>query len=156
MTAEYPRLLAFARACSGSWAEAEDLTQEAFLAAYRGWSEISLYEQPAAFLRRVVANQAISGRRRRSRDQRLRVRLASRRQPEAEPTLADPTFWRAVGGLPARQRHVVALRHLEDASVAGIAEVLGIAEGTVRAHLHAAHHALAAELDVTLMEEEHE
>ncbi len=39
---------------------------------------------------------------------------------------------RALAALPARQRAVVALRHLEDMSIADVADALGMAEGTVK------------------------
>jgi DNA-directed RNA polymerase specialized sigma24 family protein len=43
---------------------------------------------------------------------------------------------------------VIALYYLEDQSVAQIAAVLGLAEGTVKSALHAGRQSLAAKLDV--------
>ena len=57
-------------------------------------------------------------------------------------------FWAAVRTLPRRQQAVVALHYLEDRSVADVAQVLGIAEGTVKAHLHKARAALADRLAI--------
>jgi RNA polymerase sigma-70 factor, ECF subfamily len=54
--------------------------------------------------------------------------------------------WRAVRALPRRQAQVIALRYVADASVAEIAETLGLAEGTVKAQLHRGRQALAARL----------
>ena len=145
MAREYGRVLAFARAITGGWAEAEDLTQEAFLAAYRRWADISTYERPDAFVRRVIANKQVSGLRRRVREVAAFQRL--RPVDVVETETADPTFWSAVSRLPVRQRQVVALHYLDDRSVTDIATVLAIAEGTVKAHLHAARHSLAAALE---------
>lgn len=151
VTQEYARVLAFARASTHGWTEAEDLTQEAFLAAFKRWSEVSRYERPDAFVRRVVANQSVSGVRRRVREAAALRRLDRASVIDTEG--ADPAFWAAVGRLPVRQRHVVALHYLEDRSVADIASVLEIAEGTVKAHLHAARHSLARTLGADLDEE---
>lgn len=49
-----------------------------------------------------------------------------------------------MAGLPQRQRQVVALRIFLDLDTAATADVLGIAEGTVTAHLHRAMTALRA------------
>ena len=56
------------------------------------------------------------------------------------------TVWRALGALSERQRAVVVLRYYADLSEAEIAETLGIAPGTVKAHAHAALAALGATL----------
>lgn len=48
--------------------------------------------------------------------------------------------------LPARQRQVVALRLFLDLDTAGTAQVLGIAPGTVQAHLGRAMAALRGDL----------
>lgn len=146
MSAEYPSVLAFARAVTGGWSEAEDVTQEGFLAAYQQWTEVGGYERPGAFVRRVVANKSVSRFRRRTREAAAIERLSP---PSAiESDVADPQFWAAVAALPVRQRHVVALYYLEDRSVAEVADILGRAEGTVKAHLAAARRNLAIRLDV--------
>jgi RNA polymerase sigma-70 factor (ECF subfamily) len=152
MAEEWGGALGFARAVTGSWSEAEDLTQEAFVAAYRKWSEVARYERPEAFLRRVIANQQVSGVRRQIR-KASRMHLAA--TPEVtESRLADPEFWDAIRQLPVRQRQVVALHYLDDRSVSDIALVLEVAEGTVKAHLHAARHALARLLGDEIEDEE--
>jgi RNA polymerase sigma-70 factor, ECF subfamily len=53
----------------------------------------------------------------------------------------------AVERLPARQREVVMLRITEDRSTAEAARILGCAEGTVKASLHAAIHKLQQMLE---------
>ena len=138
---EYARALAFARATSWSWSEAEDLTQEAFLAAFRKWEDVSGYERPAAFVRRVIANLQVSGVRRRVREESKRHLVVVEEAVDSD--LGDPDFWNAMEKLPVRQRQVVALHYVDDLSVADIAAVLEIAEGTVKAHLHAARQTLA-------------
>jgi RNA polymerase sigma-70 factor (ECF subfamily) len=52
----------------------------------------------------------------------------------------------ALRGLPTRQRQVIALRIFMDLDTARTAEVLGIAPGTVRAHLSRAIDALRHDL----------
>lgn len=149
---EFPAVVGLAYALSGSRAGAEDLAQEAFLAAHRNWSRISEYDKPEAWVRRVVANMSVSFIRRRvveAKGLARLARLASRREP-ALPELEaeDAEFWAAVRSLPKRQAQVVALHYLEDLPVTRIAEILDVAEGTVKAHLHAARGALAAKLDL--------
>jgi DNA-directed RNA polymerase specialized sigma24 family protein len=45
---DYGRLVALAYGLSGSRSAAEELAQEAFLAAHRRWNEIGAYADPAA------------------------------------------------------------------------------------------------------------
>jgi DNA-directed RNA polymerase specialized sigma24 family protein len=63
--AEFQAVSGLAHALSGSRLGAEDLAQEGFLAAYRRWDEIGNYENPSAWVRRVVANRSVSVMRRR-------------------------------------------------------------------------------------------
>lgn len=58
----------------------------------------------------------------------------------------DPMLAAAVRALPRQRRLVIFLRHFADMSYAEIAEVLGIAEGTVAATLSQAHRQLEAVL----------
>jgi DNA-directed RNA polymerase specialized sigma24 family protein len=59
---EYHSLVGLGFALTGSWPAAEDLAQEAFLAAHQAWQRISRYEQPGAWVRRVAANRPASRR----------------------------------------------------------------------------------------------
>jgi len=84
---EYPAVVGLAYALSGSRWGAEDLAQEAFLAAHRDWGRIGSYQQPAAWVRRVVANLAVSAFRRRVSETKALARIALGRG-EAVPDLA--------------------------------------------------------------------
>jgi hypothetical protein len=55
--AELPRLVALARALCGA-ALAEDVAQEAMLAAYRRWKHVRDLASPAEWVRRTCANVA--------------------------------------------------------------------------------------------------
>jgi RNA polymerase sigma-70 factor (ECF subfamily) len=150
---EYRRVLGLASALCGRRVLAEEVTQDAFVAALRHWERISGYDDPAAWVRRVACNLATSSFRRRAREMRALLTLTSRRIVADELEADDATFWEAVRALPPRQRQCIALRYLEDRSVAEIARVLHIAEATVRVHLHAGRSNLAARLDEELEEE---
>jgi RNA polymerase sigma-70 factor (ECF subfamily) len=140
-------LLALAYGLSGSRGAAEELVQEAFLAAHRRWERLCLYDDPGAWLRRVVVNRSVSGVRRRVAEARALARLGHRRTLPDELPARDEEVWRAVRALPGRQAQVVALHYLDDRSVAEVATILGCTDGTVKTHLHRARRALAAALD---------
>jgi len=128
---------------------AEELAQEAFLAAHRQWDKVSHYEQPRAFLRRVVVNAAVS-RRRAAAEARALARLVGGQRPAPAMLGTEATaFWRVVRALARRQAQVTALFYLEDRPIEEIAEVLGCAEATVKVHLHRARAALARQLDTS-------
>jgi RNA polymerase sigma-70 factor (ECF subfamily) len=141
-------------ALCGGLGQAEEVTQEAFARAFRDWDRISGYDDPGAWVRRVVANLAASAWRRRSSELRALTRLRARPVQVEGLHTADDEFWAAVRALPARQRQCVALHYLEDRPVAEIAGILGIAEATVRVHLHNGRAALAARLGEDLDDEE--
>jgi RNA polymerase sigma-70 factor (ECF subfamily) len=142
-------MVGLAYALSGSRWGAEDLAQEAFLAAHRDWGRVGAYQQPAAWVRRVVANLAVSAFRRRVAETKALARIALGRS-EAVPDLAaaDPEFWAAVRALPRRQAQVMALFYLEDRSIADVAGILDMTLGTVKRHLYDGRKALARRLRV--------
>jgi RNA polymerase sigma factor (sigma-70 family) len=145
--AELPRLVVLARALCGA-AVAEDVAQEAMLAAYRRWRHVSDLEHPEAWVRRTCGNLAVSQYRRKLVELRASTRLASRPQPPAlEP--ADDAFWAAVRRLPKRQAQAAALRYLYGLDVAEIARTLEITEGSVSQHLSRARARLVQELNLT-------
>lgn len=146
---EFPKMVTIAYALSGGRMAAEDLAQEAMIAAYRRWPEVGRLERPGGWARRVVLNLAASAYRRRKAEARALLRLAPLRgEPPAELSAESGEFWRAVRHLPKRQAQAVTLHYLEGASVAEIAEVLGCAESTVKVHLHRGRQALAKRLRV--------
>ena len=131
---EMPALVAFAGALSGS-ACAEDIAQEAMLAAFRRWDVVSKYDAPAAWVRRVCANRSVSTLRRRAAEARALLRVGYRRGDEQPISESHEMFWAEVRRLPPRQAQVIALYYIYDLAVAEIATTLGCAEGTVKVHL---------------------
>lgn len=143
-------LVALAYGLSGNRAIAEDLAQEALLAAYRSWDRVSELDNPAMWVRRVVANRSVSSFRRRvieaaALSTRLRVRDDGSSRIGPMPA-EDEHVWTAIRALPRRQAQVVTLRILDRSTVGEIAEVLGISEEAASTHLRRARTALARQL----------
>lgn len=145
---ELKPVIGLAYALSGSSTAAEDLAQDAFLAAHKNWDRVSTYDRPQAWVRRVVANMSVSRFRRKMSEAKALARV--RGEPTVLPALAAPDdeFWKAVRALPKRQAQAIALHYLEDLSIAEIAEILECAEGTVKVHLHKGRKSLATKLGV--------
>lgn len=139
-------LVALTYALSGSRLAAEDLAQEALLAAYRRWPEVGGFDDPAAWVRRVATNQAVSAVRRRIAEARALTRLGGRRVvvPEVPDDAHD--VWREVRRLPRRQAQAVALHYLADLTVEEVGVVLECGTETVRTHLRRARRTLAGRL----------
>jgi RNA polymerase sigma-70 factor (ECF subfamily) len=156
--AEYRAVVALGFVVCGSLESAEDLAQDAFLAAQRAWSRLETYDEPAAWVRRVVINRAVSLRRRWAAEAGALVRLGSQRAPKPDEhlPLGDAELWAAVCSLPRRQAQVIALVYLDDRSLAEAALVLGCGEGTVKTHLQRGRAALAKRLGVEDEEEDRE
>jgi RNA polymerase sigma-70 factor (sigma-E family) len=117
---------------TGNHADAEDLAQTALVKAYLAWSKVSAASSPDAYVRRILTNAFLSGRRplRVSREHLVDV------TPEvaAAPPVAEDrlVLWPHVATLAPRQRAVIVLRYYEDLSEAQIAETLGCSPGTVK------------------------
>lgn len=143
---EFPHALALAYVLAGSWPVAEDLAQEAMLRALQRWTTVSQYDKPGAWARRVTINLACSRGRRAVAEAKALIRVAGQRPEQPRLPEDDEAFWAALRSLPRRQREVLALYYLEDRSVADVASILGVAEGTVKAHLHNGRETLREEL----------
>ncbi len=142
---EYHAVLTIARVLTSDRAQAEDLTQESFLAAYAAWSEIS---SPATWIRATVTHKAMSWWRRMYAARRAVSRLSPAQDPGDIPEDTEE-FWGAVRRLPKRQAQSLTLYYLEDQSTREIAAVLGCDESTVRIHLSRGRKALASQLRTT-------
>jgi RNA polymerase sigma-70 factor (sigma-E family) len=118
-----------AYALCGDWHLAEDLVQHTFVQLYRHWRRIR-GETLDAYTRRVLLNAYLSNRRGRIRERvvadvpdRPAQGVAGGPEVDVLALLAD---------LPPRQRAVIVLRHLEDLSIADVAQLVGISEGSVK------------------------
>lgn len=141
------RTLALAFALTGNWGDAEDLVQDAFTAAHRKWTQVSGYDDPSAWVRRLVLNRSVSRWRRVQREALAVVRLGSRAGETVEAAdPVDPQFWAAVRRLPAQQARAAALFYVEDLSVEQIAAHMQCSVGSVKTHLSRARVALASQL----------
>lgn len=141
------RMLPLAFSLTGSWGDAEDLVQDAYIAAHRHWNKVGAYDDPTAWIRRVITNRSLSRWRRLGREVNVWQRLAARTREELsvdEPI--DDEFWEAVRALPRQQAAVVALYYLEDLSVDAIAALIGCSAGTVKTQLFRGRHTLADRL----------
>jgi RNA polymerase sigma-70 factor (ECF subfamily) len=101
----------------------------------------------------VASNLAMDWHRARRRQERIGERLAALRQLEhTDNTSGDDTkvlslaVAQGLDELPDAQRQILVLRFYADLPVRGIAEELGIPEGTVKSRLHTAVRALRARL----------
>jgi RNA polymerase sigma-70 factor (sigma-E family) len=112
---------------------AEDLVAEAFTRAWMSWRKVSRHPAPQAWVVRTALNVRVSMWRRRRRE----VALADDHDVAVGPDLSsvDATLLEVLRRLPARQREVIALRAFLDLDTETTARVLGIASGTVTAHL---------------------
>ncbi len=125
-----------------------DIAQEAFARLYERWDRMESDDHARNFVFRVATNLARS---------HLRRRVAAPfglRSPDVDPTaITDEwlTVAAALGQLSPRQRSCVVLVDYADIETATVAEMLGMAEGTVRVHLSRGRRALRERL--TLEEE---
>ncbi|MGH7555561.1 MAG: RNA polymerase sigma factor [Longimicrobiales bacterium] len=145
------RVYAVCMRMSGSVPRAEQLTQDAFV---RAWRKLPSFRGDSAFsswLHRLAVNVVLEEGR---REQRREARV----MPVGEPSDYDrPTLGmnvetrldleRAIATLPRGARTVLVLFDVEGYRQEEIAQLLGIAVGTVKAQLHRARGLLRKALD---------
>jgi len=147
-----PALLRFAYLLSGNHGLAEDLVQGALVKAHRRWAGSPAADHPQAYVRRIITNDFTSWRR------RAASRVGVGPVPDASygdtaDAVADrDLMWRALAGLPRRQRAVLVLRYYEHQSNAQIAAVLGCAESSVRSLASRAFAALRRDPEIAALE----
>ena len=144
--AHRPGVFRFLLASLRDRAAAEDLTQECFLRAYRARASFRgdagvrtwLMQIAVNLMRSHVASARFKFWRRK---EQVDFEMADgERSPEEAATVRQrvAAIWSAAQGLPQQQKTVFLLRFVEEMEILEIAAATGLAEGTVKAHLHRA------------------
>ena len=130
--AHWPRAFRAAYLVIGDAAAAEDVAQEAFLAAVRALDRFDRRRPFGPWLHRIVVNRAIDW----SRARRLRAEQELGDPGAVDPEPGDPIgLAGAIAALPAEQRAVIVLRHLLGYTPGEIASLLELPRGTVNSRL---------------------
>jgi RNA polymerase sigma-70 factor (ECF subfamily) len=112
---------------------AEDVAQEAFLAAIRNLDRFDRRRPFGPWLHRIVVNRAIDASRARALRRESELLEGADSTEDREPV--DSAVLRALGGLAPEQRAVVVLRHLLGYTPGEIARLLDLPRGTVNSRL---------------------
>jgi len=160
-----PRLFRFILASLRDRETAENLTQDCLIKAYQARDSFRGASNIGTWLMQIAANlirdHETSGRlkfwRRALQSGGDLVDLGAaipdtQQSPESRAVVQEQVraIWIAAASLPARQREVFLLRFVEDMDLLEIAEVTGMKEGTVKAHLFRALQAVRARLEGTV------
>lgn len=128
---------------------AEDVVQSAFAKAFVAWWRVSRADDPGAYVRRIVVNEALALLRRPST--RFENSHSGSLEPEGhgnDPSTPDDEIWHLLEQLPPRQRIVIVLRYYEGLTEREIAHVMGCRPGTVKSQASAAMTHLRTQLRV--------
>jgi len=143
--------------CSGDSEEAKELTQEAFLRAFRSLKNFRGKSSFYTWFYRILINTCLDSRRRRSRWEGIfsfwrRDNRERESSDEINAKYPDPgkhsnpmdalnnkqlaqEIRQALASLPEKQRVVFQLKVLHGMRIREIAKIMGSAEGTVKSHL---------------------
>jgi RNA polymerase sigma-70 factor (sigma-E family) len=118
----------------GDWHLADDLVQETLAKSFRHWHRVQRADNPDAYVRRMLVNEARRHwRRHRNATGPVDVTAHEPGVPDAAAAITNRVaLFQALLSLPARQRATVVLRYLEGMSERETAAVLGCGEGTVK------------------------
>ena len=132
----------------GDPAEANEVTQETFLSALRALPSYQEKKSLKAWLYTIALNHSRSHLRKRKIIERLQSTLTHIFRVEAEKQVLpeeaaiqnekEAALSRSLNQLDERHRIVVLLRYFHELSIAEIAEVLTVNEGTIHSRLHSA------------------
>jgi RNA polymerase sigma-70 factor (ECF subfamily) len=154
----------FSLRLTGNEAEADDLTQETFLRAYRHWSTYTRGTSCRSWLFTICRNAFLRGRERRDRrmesfESELDVAveaiasaevLAEIRNEDPErrffDSFIDAEVDAAIARLPDEFRQAVVLSDLEGLSYNEVAEVMDVPVGTVKSRMYRGRRLLAGAL----------
>lgn len=131
--AQWPRAYRAAYLVTHDAAAAEDIAQEAFLAAIRNLDRFDRRRRFGPWLNRIVVNRAIDWTR--ARRLRAEVELDDVHAAEDDPGLPGDDLLAALARLPPEHRAVIVMRYFLELTPGEIAEALGLPRGTVNSRL---------------------
>jgi RNA polymerase sigma-70 factor (ECF subfamily) len=142
----------------GDAAEANEITQETFIAMLRSLPSYEERKSFKAWLYTIALNHSRSHLRKRRTLTRLRdalgalFRLETQKHPSPEEAVIrneqERALWDQLNRLDERFRTVVVLRYFHEMSVPEISEILSVNEGTIHSRLHTARERLRKALDI--------
>ncbi|MFF3213340.1 RNA polymerase sigma factor [Streptomyces sp. NPDC002886] len=150
-----PLVHALARRSLGDEREAEDVTQQVFLAAWRGRGGYrpgpgGLGAWLTGITRHKVAD-ALEARTRRARSAQAAARVCAQVRPEPEPgperAVERVVMLGELARLPSAQQRVLRLAFYADLTQSQIADRTGLPLGTVKSHMRRALHVLRQSLE---------
>ena len=150
VTTRWASLLRFAYFVTHDPHDAQDLLQDALTHLQPRWDRLADPERAESYVRRSIANGAVSAWRKTGRRLVPVPDLPEREAPAPSPEDAvvdAEAAWQLCASLPPDQRTAVVMRFYEDASYTEIADVLGCAEATARSHVHRALTKLRTQLE---------
>lgn len=139
---EFPRVYRASFLATGDRETALDLTQEAFARAYSRWGRLGREDWAGGWVMTTALNLA---RRRFRRSREVGKAQVALPPPAAQEDRLD--LVRALRTLPRRQRQALVLYYVGDHDAATVAHLMGVSEGTVKAHLAQGRAALRKELE---------
>jgi RNA polymerase sigma-70 factor (ECF subfamily) len=140
---EHPKLLSSLTAIAGDASVGSEATDEAFVRAYERWASVQKMASPTGWTYRTGLHVAQRRFRRHDLEDRLLRRHAAGTDGSSPPHDWSAEVWDALGRLPRRERTAVVLFHVADLPTADIAQVMGVAPGTVASSLHSGRSRLA-------------
>jgi RNA polymerase sigma-70 factor (ECF subfamily) len=127
---------------------AEDIAQEAFLAAIRALDRFDRRRPFAPWLHRIVVNRAIDHARSRALRREVALVEAAAELPAPREDDLDGVV-AVLAALPPDQRAVVVLRHLLQYTPGEIAELLALPRGTINSRLRRGLDTLGSRMEET-------
>lgn len=134
------KVRAYMFCAAGSWNDADDMVQDCYLRALRGWGQFDGRASREAWLFGIARRTRADWYRKKMRKSAA-VSVADLDEldgglSEGEDANRINKVWDAIGDLGAEQGEVVHLRFAAGLGYAEIARVLGVPIGTVRSRLH--------------------